>query len=56
VEETLRQSGYAFLLGTSGLDRALEVEQIERILAQGASGLIVYVVDGPMACRCFGAC
>ena len=48
VEETLRQAGYAFLLGTSGFDRALEVEQIERILAQGASGLIVYIVDGPM--------
>jgi LacI family transcriptional regulator len=48
VEETLRQAGYAFLLGTSGFDRALEVEQIERILAQGARGLIAYIVDGPL--------
>ena len=48
VEETLQQAGYAFLLATSSFDPALEVEQIERILAQGASGLIVYIVDGPM--------
>lgn len=48
VEEALREAGYAFLLGTSGFDPDLELEQIERILAQGACGLIVYVVDGPM--------
>lgn len=47
VEETLRLAGYALLLGTSGFDPELETEQIERIVAQGASGLIVYVVDGP---------
>jgi DNA-binding LacI/PurR family transcriptional regulator len=48
VEETLRRAGYAFLLGTSGFDPALEAEQIERIMAQGACGLIVYIVDGPL--------
>jgi DNA-binding LacI/PurR family transcriptional regulator len=47
VEEALRQAGYAFLLATSGFDARLETEQIERIVSQGARGLIVYVVDGP---------
>ncbi len=48
AEETLREAGYSFLLATSGDDRKLETEQIRRIVGQGASGLLLYVVDGPM--------
>jgi DNA-binding LacI/PurR family transcriptional regulator len=48
AEEVLRQAGYSLLLATSGDDRALEREQIERAVAQGAAGLILYLVDGPM--------
>jgi GntR family transcriptional regulator, arabinose operon transcriptional repressor len=48
AEEVLRDSGYSLLLATSGDDRDLEREQVERAAAQGAAGLILYVVDGPM--------
>ncbi len=48
VEETLRHAGYSLVLGISGDDRWLEHEQLERMVAQGASGLIVYAVDGPL--------
>jgi DNA-binding LacI/PurR family transcriptional regulator len=48
AEETLRQAGYSLVLGISGDDRWLEAEQIDRIVGQGASGLIVYAVDGPL--------
>jgi DNA-binding LacI/PurR family transcriptional regulator len=48
AEETVRQAGYSLVLGISGDDRWLETEQIQRIVGQGASGLIVYAVDGPL--------
>ncbi len=48
AEETVRQAGYSLVLGISGDDRWLETEQIQRIVSQGASGLIVYAVDGPL--------
>jgi DNA-binding LacI/PurR family transcriptional regulator len=35
-------------LATSAEDRSLQVEQLKRILDRGASGLIVYAVDGPL--------
>src|SRR5215470_10160094 len=47
AEETARQAGYSLVLGISGDERWLETEQIERMVSQGASGLIVYSVDGP---------
>jgi len=46
AEETVRQAGHSLVLGISGDERWLETEQIERIISQGASGLIVYTVDG----------
>jgi DNA-binding LacI/PurR family transcriptional regulator len=48
AEETLREAGYSLLLGISGDDRWLETEQLQRMVAQGASGVILYAVDGPM--------
>jgi len=48
AEQILSQAGYSLVLGTSGDDRALEAEQLQRILDRGASGLIVYAVDGPL--------
>jgi DNA-binding LacI/PurR family transcriptional regulator len=48
VEEMARHAGYSLILGISGDDRWLEAEQIQRIVDQGAHGLIVYTVDGPM--------
>jgi GntR family transcriptional regulator of arabinose operon len=48
AEETLREAGYSLVLGISGDERWLETEQLQRIVAQGASGLILYAVDGPM--------
>jgi GntR family transcriptional regulator, arabinose operon transcriptional repressor len=48
AEETVREAGYSLVLGISGDDRWLETEQLQRIVAQGASGLIVYAQDGPM--------
>src|SRR6185369_14940598 len=38
----------SLVLGISGDERWLETEQIQRIVGQGASGLIVYAVDGPL--------
>jgi len=46
--EVCRQTHYSLVLGISGDDRQLEADQLERMLAQGASGLIVYTVDGPL--------
>ena len=48
AEETARQAGYSLILGISGDERWLETEQLQRIVGQGASGLIVYTVDGPL--------
>jgi GntR family transcriptional regulator of arabinose operon len=48
AEETARQAGYSLILGISGDDRQLETEQIQRIVSQAASGLILYTVDGPL--------
>jgi DNA-binding LacI/PurR family transcriptional regulator len=48
AEETLRMAGYSLVLGISGDDRWLENEQIQRMVAQGASGLIVYAIDGSL--------
>ena len=46
--EVLREAGYSVVLGISGDDRWLESEQLQRIVGQGASGLIVYPVDGSL--------
>jgi DNA-binding LacI/PurR family transcriptional regulator len=48
AEQVLAQADYSLALGTSGGDRSLEAEQLQRILDSGASGLIVYAVDGPL--------
>jgi GntR family transcriptional regulator, arabinose operon transcriptional repressor len=48
AEETLRRAGYSLVLGISGDERWLEAEQLQRIISQGASGVIVYTVDGPL--------
>src|SRR5919197_1303158 len=48
AEEAARRAGYSLILGISGDERWLEAEQLQRIAAQGASGAIVYTVDGPM--------
>ena len=42
-----RQAGYSLILGISGDERWLEAEQLQRVATQGASGAIVYSVDGP---------
>jgi DNA-binding LacI/PurR family transcriptional regulator len=47
AEEVARQAGYSLILGISGDERWLEADQLQRIEAQGASGAIVYTVDGP---------
>jgi DNA-binding LacI/PurR family transcriptional regulator len=48
TEQALWQAGYSLALGTSGDDRFVEAEQVQRILSRGAGGLIVYAVDGPL--------
>jgi LacI family transcriptional regulator, galactose operon repressor len=48
AERVLSQEGYSLALGGSGEDRALEAAQLQRILDRGASGLILYAVDGPL--------
>jgi LacI family transcriptional regulator len=48
AEETARHAGYSLILGISGDDRWLEADQLQRIVGQGVSGLIVYTVDGPL--------
>jgi DNA-binding LacI/PurR family transcriptional regulator len=48
AEQVVSQEGYSLALGGSGEDRALEAAQLQRILDRGASGLIVYAVDGPL--------
>jgi DNA-binding LacI/PurR family transcriptional regulator len=48
AEATVAEAGYSLAVGTSGVDRSLEAEQVQRILDRGASGLIVYAVDGPL--------
>ena len=48
AERVLREAGYSVVLGISGDDRWLEAEQMQRIIGQGASGLIVYTVDGAL--------
>jgi DNA-binding LacI/PurR family transcriptional regulator len=46
--ETLRQAGYSLLLGISGDDTWRESDQLQRLVGQGVSGLIVYTVDGAL--------
>jgi LacI family transcriptional regulator len=48
AEEVIRRAGYSLVLGASGDDRTLEAHQLQRIVERGASGLIVYAVDGPL--------
>jgi DNA-binding LacI/PurR family transcriptional regulator len=48
AEAITRQAGYSLVLGSSGDDRAIESEQLQRIVDQGASGLILYAVDGSL--------
>jgi GntR family transcriptional regulator, arabinose operon transcriptional repressor len=48
AEETFRRAGYSMILGISGDERWLETEQLQRIVGQGASGAIIYTVDGPL--------
>ena len=48
AEQVVSQEGYSLALGGSDEDRSLEAAQLQRILDRGASGLIVYAVDGPL--------
>lgn len=48
AERVVAQEGYSLALGGSGEDRTLEAAQLQRIVDRGASGLIVYAVDGPL--------
>jgi DNA-binding LacI/PurR family transcriptional regulator len=48
AEQVVAQEGYSLALGGSVEDRSLEAMQLQRILDRGASGLIVYAVDGPL--------
>jgi DNA-binding LacI/PurR family transcriptional regulator len=48
AEEIIRQAGYSLVLGASGDDRSVEAEQLQRLVDRGASGLIVYAVDGTL--------
>lgn len=48
AEAVLRKAGYSLVLGISGDDRAMEAEQLQRMVEQGAAGVIVYTVDGPL--------
>jgi DNA-binding LacI/PurR family transcriptional regulator len=48
AEQVVAQEGYSLALGGSDEDRSLEAAQLQRILDRGASGLIVYAVDGPL--------
>lgn len=45
AEAVLRAAGYSLLLATSGDDAALQTEQIQRVVQQGACGLLLYAVD-----------
>jgi DNA-binding LacI/PurR family transcriptional regulator len=46
AEQIVSQAGYSLLLGISGDELALQTAQLERLYAQGAAGVIVYLVDG----------
>jgi DNA-binding LacI/PurR family transcriptional regulator len=48
AEQVVSQEGYSLALGGSDDDRSLEAVQLQRILDRGATGLIVYAVDGPL--------
>lgn len=48
AEGTLRQAGCSLVVATSAEVRAPQLEQLERILERGVSGLIIYTVDGPL--------
>lgn len=48
AEEVLREAGFSLVLATSGDDWTIEHAQVQRIVAQGVRGLILYTVDGRM--------
>src|SRR5579864_1403090 len=48
AEQVLRLAGYSLLLAISGDEHALQTAQLERVCAQGASGAILYAVDGSL--------
>src|ERR1043166_3662201 len=48
AEQIIWDAGYSLTLGTSADERADEAEQLQRMLDRGASGLIVYAVDGAL--------
>src|ERR1051326_1993200 len=48
AEQVIWDAGFTLTLGTSGEDRLDEAEQLQRILSRGASGLIIYAVDGAL--------
>jgi DNA-binding LacI/PurR family transcriptional regulator len=48
TRKVLSEAGYTLVLSTSGDDRSVEAEQLQRIVDRGASGLIVYALDGPL--------
>jgi DNA-binding LacI/PurR family transcriptional regulator len=46
AEQIVSQAGYSLLLAISGDALSLQTAQLERLHAQGAAGVIVYLVDG----------
>jgi DNA-binding LacI/PurR family transcriptional regulator len=45
IEEELHRRGYAMLLGSSGSTREQQAGRVQRLLEEGASGLIAYPID-----------
>jgi GntR family transcriptional regulator of arabinose operon len=45
IEDALHDRGYSMIVGSSGSTRAQQAGRVDRILAEGASGLIAYPID-----------
>lgn len=45
IEDELHGRGYSMIVGSSGATRAQQAGRVDRILAEGASGLIAYPID-----------
>ncbi len=45
IEDELHERGYSMIVGSSGSTRAQQAGRVDRILSEGASGLIAYPID-----------
>lgn len=45
IEDELHERGYSMIVGSSGATRSQQAGRVDRILGEGASGLIAYPID-----------